>query len=315
MAILGIDVGKDFIDCELLADRDARKRVPNSIRGFEQLVAWLRNRRVDQVHACMEATGGFGDELAFFLHEHGHVVSVVNPLQISAFGESELSRTKTDKADAALIARFCKAMQPKPWDPPTPAERRLRQLVRRRRSLVEMRTQEANRLEAPGMENVRESITSLIAVLEQQIGAIEAEIRSTIDSDDGLRGKRDLIESITGIGEVTSSTLLAETPHIEKFESAKALSAFAGVSPQIRQSGRSLSSSRRTKIGKSAIRPSLYMAAMSALRHNSIIQAFAVRLRERGKAPMQIVVACMRKLLVLVYGVLKTGRRFDAHWA
>jgi transposase len=114
MTILGIDVGKDYIDCELLADKRASRKVPNSVRGFDQLVAWLRNRKVAKVHACMEATGGWSEELAFFLHEHGHVVSIVNPMQIRAFGQSELSRAKTDKADATLIARFCQAMHPMP---------------------------------------------------------------------------------------------------------------------------------------------------------------------------------------------------------
>ncbi len=105
MTILGIDVGKEFLDCELLSEKSATKKVQNSLRGFAQLAAWLRNRKVDQVHACMEATGGFSDELAYFLHEQGHVVSIVNPMQIRAFGQSELSRTKTDKADAGLSLR------------------------------------------------------------------------------------------------------------------------------------------------------------------------------------------------------------------
>jgi transposase len=315
MTILGIDVGKEYIDCELLDDKHARKRVHNTVRGFEQLISWLRNRKVRKVHACMEATGGWSEELASFLQEHGHVVSIVNPMQIRAFGQSELSRTKTDRADAALIARFCQAMQPGPWEPPTPAERRLRQLVRRRRSLIEMRTQELNRLEAPGTENVQKSIRKLIATLDEEIDELEAEIKAAIDEDDDLKGKRDLIESIDGIGPITSSTLLAETPHIEKFESAKALAAFAGVCPQLRQSGRSTLSSRTTKIGNRAIRKVLYMAALAALRSNPVIQAFAARLRERGKRPMEIVVAAMRKLLVLVFGVLKTRRPFDPQWA
>jgi transposase len=315
MTILGIDVGKEYIDCELLDDKGARKRVPNTVRGFEQVVSWLRNRKVRKVHACMEATGGWSEELAFFLQEHGHVVSIVNPMQIRAFGQSELSRTKTDRADAALIARFCQAMHPGPWEPPTPAERRLRQLVRRRRSLIEMRTQELNRLEAPGSENVQKSIRKLIGTLDEEIDELEAEIKATIDDDDDLKGKRDLIESIDGIGPITSSTLLAETPHIEKFETSKALAAFAGVCPQLRQSGRSASSSRTTKIGNRAIRKVLYMAALAALRSNSVIQAFAARLRERGKRPMEIIVAAMRKLLVLVFGVLKTRRPFDPQWA
>jgi transposase len=315
MDILGIDVGKEYIDCELLGEKRASKRVHNTVRGFEQLHSWLGNRKVRKVHACMEATGGWSEELAFYLQERGHVVSIVNPMQIHAFGQSELSRTKTDKADAALIARFCKAMQPSAWEAPTPAERRLRQLVRRRRALIEMRTQELNRLEAPGTENVEKSIRDMIAMLNNQVAELEADIKKTIDNDDDLKGKRDLIESIDGIGPTTSATLLAETPHIEKFESAKALTAFAGVCPQIQQSGRSISKSRTTKIGNRAIRKVLYMAALAALRSNAVIKAFADRLRERGKRKMEIVVATMRKLLVLVFGVLKTRRPFDPNWA
>ena len=315
MDILGIDVGKEYIDCEFLGDKRATKRVHNTIRGFEQLISWLRNRKVRKVHACMEATGGWSEELAFYLQERGHDVSIVNPMQIRAFGQSELSRTKTDKADAGLIARFCQAMHPTVWEPPTPAERRLRQLVRRRRSLIEMRTQELNRLEAPGTESVEKSIRKLIATLDAEIAELDSEIKKTINDDDDLKGKRDLIESIDGIGPTTSATILAETPHIEKFESAKALTAYAGVCPQLRQSGKSVSSSRTTTIGNREIRKVLYMAALAALRSNAVIKAFADRLRERGKRKMEIVVAAMRKLLVLVFGVLKTRRPFDPNWA
>lgn len=315
MDILGIDVGKEYIDCALLGEKRATKRVHNTIHGFDQLIAWLRNRKAKKVHACMEATGGWSEELAYFLQERGHVVSIVNPMQIRAFGQSELSRTKTDKADAALIARFCQAISPAVWEAPTPSERRLRQLVRRRRALIEMRTQELNRLEAPGTESVEKSIRDLIAMLDDQIAEIEEAIKKTIDDDDDLKGKRDLIESINGIGPTTSATLLAETPHIAKFESSKALAAYAGVCPELKQSGRSVSSSRTTKIGNREIRKVLYMAALAALRSNPVIKAFADRLRERGKRKMEIVVATMRKLLVLVFGVLKTGRPFDPNWA
>lgn len=315
MTVLGIDVGKDYLDCELLGDKKATRKVPNSMRGFEQIVSWLRNRKVENVHVCMEATGGFSDELAFYLHEHGHVVSIVNPMQIRAFGQSELARAKTDKADAGLIARFCQAMHPAPWEPPSPAERRLRQLVRRRRSLVEMRTQEENRLESPGMQTVRESIVGMLGTLDEQITEIEEQIKATIADDDDLKGKRDLIQSITGIGPTTSATILGETPHIERFQSSKALAAFAGLCPQIRQSGKSSFRSGTTPIGNRAIRRVLYMAALSALRTNPVIRAFGSRLRERGKRPKEVIVAAMRKLLVLVYGVLKTGRPFDPNWA
>jgi transposase len=262
----------------------------------------------------MEATGGYGEELASHLLDHGHVVSIVNPMQIRAFGQSELSRTKTDKADAHLIARFCQKMTPPAWDAPSEGERRLRQLVRRRRALVEMRAQERTRSKGPGTENVRDSLLESISFLDEQIERLDQRIQDTINHDDDLRGKRNLIESIAGIGPTTSSTLLAETPHIKTFASHKALAAFAGVCPQERRSGTSVSSSRVTRIGNREIRRVLYMAALSALRCNPVIQAFADRLRTSGKRPMEINVAVMRKLVVLVYGVLKNGQPFDPQW-
>lgn len=315
MTVLGIDVGKNEFVCELLgSDQRASKKFNNTARGFEQLAAWLRNRGARKVHACLEATGGWSEDIAAYLQDRGHVVSIVNPLQIKAFGQSELSRTKTDKADAALIARFCLAMKPAPWEPPTPHEQRLRQLVRRRRALVETRTQEHNRLGAPGMESVQTSIAASIAFLDTEIASLDKQIKDTIEGDDDLRGKRNLIESIDGVGPGTSSTLLAETPHINAFPTAKALAAFAGVCPQERRSGTSVSSSHVTRIGNRDIRRVLYMAALAAMRCNPLIQTFAQRLRERGKRPMQIIVAVMHKLVILIFGVLKTRQPFDPAW-
>ncbi len=124
--VLGIDVGKADFHCALLVDERCRSNsFPNSAAGFERLLGWLGHRKVERVHACLEATGGWSDELAAFLFGHGHAVSVVNPSTIKSFGQSELSRTKTDKADAALIARYCSAMKPRLWSPPSPSQRRL----------------------------------------------------------------------------------------------------------------------------------------------------------------------------------------------
>ncbi len=125
-AVLGIDIGKADFHCSLLDEgRSSANSFANTEPGFERLAAWLRNRKVAKVHACLESTGGWSEELAAFLHEHGHAVSVVNPAAIKAFGQSELSRTETDKADAALIARYCTAMNPRLWEPPSPSQRRL----------------------------------------------------------------------------------------------------------------------------------------------------------------------------------------------
>ena len=310
--VVGIDVGKHDVHCALLQDGTTRSNsFPNSTRGFERLLKWLSNRKVSKAHACLEATGGYGEELAEYLHAHGHIVSVVNPAAIRAFGQSELSRTKTDKADAALIARFCEAHQPAAWAPPSPAERRLQRLVRRRTSLHEMLTQESNRLGAPGVEDVRKSIRQHIAFLERQIERLDREIRSLIDDDPTLRQRRDLLQSIPGIGPGASSTLLGELPNITRFTSAKALAAYAGLCPRLRYSGTSVRSSSLARTGNAQVRRILYWPAIVALQRNPALTAWADQLKARGKRPKQIIAACMRRLLVLAYGVLKSERPFD----
>lgn len=312
LAVLGVDVGKTDFHCALIMGDVVRSHpFPNSPAGFAQLNRWLSNRKVERVHACLESTGGWSEELAADLHEHGHVVSIVNPLAVKAFGGSELSRTKTDKADAALIARFCAAMQPSPWKPPSPLHRRLQQLARRRLALDEMRTQEKNRLQGPGVNDVRESIEETLAFLDRQIDEIDAQIRALIDDDPTLRGKRDLLTSIPGVGERLAVTILGELPNLNEFRSAKALSAFAGLCPREYRSGTSVSTSWLSKTGNNHIRRILYMPAITAMRFNPILKAFADRLRAAGKRGKQIIAAVMRRLLVLAYGVLKSGQPFN----
>jgi len=121
VSVLGIDIAKQKFDVALLVDgKTKHKTCKNSVEGFETLMIWLEKQGVQKVHACLEATGNYGEELAIYLHETGHMVSIVNPVRIKGFGQSELIRTKTDKIDAALIARFCLAMKPSPWSPPSP---------------------------------------------------------------------------------------------------------------------------------------------------------------------------------------------------
>lgn len=313
MTILGVDIGKSEFHCALLSEDERlhRNSFPNSFAGFERLSTWLKNRKVERVHACVEASGGFNDELAYYLVEAKHVVSVVNASSIKAFGESRLSRTKTDRADAELIARFCRAMQPEAWRPPTPSQRRLQQLVRRRVSLVEMLTQEENRLEAPGGENVRDSIERTIKFLKLQIKQIEDEIDSHTKGDPALRDQRALLESIPGIGPRVSTTLLGEIPNLSEFKSRKAVAAYAGLCPRERRSGTSVSTSCLSRLGNRAIRRVLYMPAIVSERHNPAFGRWAAQLRLHGKRGKKVIAALMRRLLVLAYGVLKSGKPFD----
>jgi transposase len=316
---LGLDVSKlKFNACLRPAGDKLRHKVfPNTEAGFAQLSAWLEAQGVEQAHACLEATGAYGDSLAAYLHARGHTVSVINPAAIKAYARSRLSRTKTDRVDAALIAGFCSERRPPAWRPPAPELRELQALVRRLDSLVEMRTMEENRLSSGvTVEAVRESVEELIAHLAEQIKRTEALIRDHIDRHPGLKQQRELLDSIPGVGEATAAVLLAEVPDIKKYRSARQVAAFAGLVPRERQSGSSVRGRvRLSKIGNARLRKALYFPAVTALRCSPFFQQWAEGLRQRGKSKMAVIGAAMRKLVHLAYGVLKTGRPFDPEWA
>ena len=314
---LGIDVAKGKFDVAFLR-RDERFRhrtFPNNSTGFADLLKWLERRESGELHACLEATGTYGLALASYLYQAGVPVSVVNPACVKAFAESELRRTKTDRVDAALIARFCRAMNPTRWEPPAPEVAQLQALMRRLESLQQLRTQECNRLAVPGLpEAVRSSLARVLEALEEEIKLIERQISGHINQDPILREKRDLLTSIPGIGEATANTLLSEMASMS-FASARQLAAHAGLVPQERQSGSSVKGrARLSKRGNARLRKSLYWPAVVAMRANPLLRAFAERLRAAGKPTMVIIGALMRKLLHLAFGVLKSGRPFDPNY-
>jgi transposase len=311
--VLGIDIAKAKFDVALQASdgRVRRKSCANTVAGFRELDAWLRRHGVARVHACLEATGTYGDALATWLFDAGHHVSVVNPMMIHAFAASQLTRTKTDRTDAALIARFCATQQPSLWTP-TPREiRELQALVRRLEALHEMRIQETNRLASGAATTaVERSIATVIETLTHEIEAVQQQIRDHFTQHPGLRTQRDLLTSIPGIGDATAAVLLAEL--FDKcFSSARQAAAFAGVVPRIVESGTLRRPGRLSKIGPGRLRKALYFPALAALRFNPTLQSLRVRLRAKGKVPMVIIGAAMRKLIHIAYGVLKSQRAYD----
>jgi transposase len=311
-AALGIDVAKLKCDVVLLHDGKARHKVcPNTAAGFAELGTWLRRAGVDRIHACLEATGTYGEALALWLYEQGHVVSVVNPAAIRAYAESRLTRAKTDKVDAELIARFCATEAPPVWTPLPQPIRELQAMVRRLEALQDMERQERNRLEAGAVvPTVRRSITAVLKRLDHELVVVRRAIREHFDQHPTLRGQRDLLTSIPGIGDTTATLLLAELD-MKRYHSARQLAAFTGLTPRITQSGTSVRRrGHMCKLGPGRIRRALYFPALSALRHNPIIQLLDVRLTAARKPRMVIVGAAMRKLLHLVYGVLKTQQPF-----
>ena len=312
-ASLGIDIAKaKFAIALLTADGKVRhKTCANTPTGFADLAAWLRRQHITIVHACLEATGTYGEALATWLHDAGHVVSVVNPAIIHAYARTQLARSKTDRIDAELIARFTATQGPPVWTPPVPEIRQLQALVRRLDALQGMRTQELNRLAAGvTVADVRASIEAVVANLDAQIAHVQQLIRDHLDRHPDLRAQRELLTTIPGIGEATAAVLIAEL-FDKRYASARQAAAFAGLVPRIVESGTLRGRSRLSKIGPGRLRKALYMPAVAALRWNPTIRAVRARLHAAGKPPMVIIGAAMRKLIHLAYGVLKSGRAYE----
>jgi transposase len=316
---LGIDISKLKFNVCLINTSGKRKHkvFPNTLTGFEQLREWLSTQGIERVHACLEATGTYSEALALFLHEAGQRVSLVNPAATKAFAQSRLSRTKTDRADAELIARLTAAQQPPAWSPPAREVRELQALVRRLESLIEMRVMEENRLSSGiTVDSVRRSVEELLNHLNEQIKRTEELIRSHINNHPGLKRQSELLDSIPGIAEATAALLLSEITDIKQYKSARQVAAYAGLVPRERQSGTSVRGrTRLSKIGNARLRRALYFPAITALRCSPFFQAWAEGLRERGKCKMSVICAAMRKLVHLAYGVLKSGKPFDPEWA
>lgn len=315
LPVLGIDVSKDSLEVVLLlsADRHRHKTIRNAPAGFRALSTWLSKSGAERVHACLEATGPYAEAAALFLHEGGHVVSLVNPRRIKGYAESQLQRSKTDRADAQLIARFCQRERPEPWRPPAPEERQLRELVRHRDALVRERDQNRNRLDTAEHEAVRHSIEAVLDMLEAQLSEIGSRIEAHLEAHPALRQQRDLLITIPGVGKLTAAVLMAEVGDFSRFGSARQLAAYAGLVPSHRQSGTSVRGrARLSKVGNARLRRALFMPAMVALRWNAAIKALGEWLSQRGKKRKQVVAAAMRKLLHIAYGVLKSSGPFNA---
>lgn len=313
--VLGIDVAKQRIEVALLVDAKLRNRsFKNTPDGFESLALWLRKWGVERVAACLEATGNYGEDVALYLHEAGHMVSVVNPARIKGFAQSELIRTKTDKIDAGVIARFCLAMNPELWIPPSLEVRALRALSRRVDSLIGMLTQEKNRL-GSAHESILPLIKGHMDYLDAEIEKVRDEIADLIDADPALRHKKELLASIPGIGKATIPVILAEMDKFERFKHVRELVAFIGLAPRETLSGSSIKGKPRLcKTGNARLRKALYMPALVSIKYNPLMIAFYDRLKEKGKNGKVIVCAVMRKLVHLIFGILKSGKKYDPNY-
>lgn len=316
MRVLGIDISKRKFDVALLWQGKVKSKVfENTAAGHEALLAWMLEQGCgEDTHACMEATSSYMEALAEALHGAGYRVSVVNPLQVKAFGQSQLRRQKTDRADAQLIARFCEQHKPLVWTPVGAEVKELQRVLARLEAVQDMRVQELNRQhEASG--DALASVQRMLRVLDEELATLEKRIRDHIDQNPSLRDQQDLLKSIPGVGDRVSTYCLAWL-QTERFDDVRQAVAFVGLSPSHRQSGDSVrGKTRLSKIGHARLRKVLYLPAMSAVRCNPAASALSTRLKAAGKPGKAILCAVMRKLIHWMFGVLKSGQPFNLNLA
>jgi len=301
-AVVGIDVGKAKLDVAVNGEKPV-KEWANDETGRAALREWVASQAPELV--VVEASGGYEAAIVSELVEQGQAVAVVNPTRVRAFAKAEGLLAKTDKIDARLIARFGATMKPKAQARREQSQLELNEWVVRRRQLVLMLTAEKNRLETT-TPATQERINSHITWLQTEIEDLETQINQAIATDPLWIEKAKQIDSVPGIGPVTTATLLADLPELGQLNRQE-IAALVGVAPFNHDSGKHRGK-RRIFGGRTSVRSVLYMATLSATRHNPVIKKFYQHLLAQGKVKKVALTACMRKLLVIVNTMVKSGQ-------
>ena len=304
--VIGIDVGKEQLDVALNGVKKV-KEWDNDQAGQRALSDWIIEQKPDWV--VVEASGGYEAAMVSELIEREVAVAVVNPTRVRAFAKADGLLAKTDQIDARLIARFGATMKPATQARKSQAQLTLNQWVTRRRQLVEMRTGEKNRLQtAP--EGIKADIVRHIEWLSAEIEQLEQQINQAIRNNPEWREIARLVQTVPGVGEVVAATLVADLPELGQLNRGQ-IAALVGVAPFNHESGKGRKK-RRIFGGRASIRCVLYMATLSAIIHNPVIKAFYHRLLAKGKLKKVALTACMRKLLVILNSMVKSGQDWQA---
>lgn len=298
---VGIDVSKRWLEVQVHGEAESRK-YGNDPDGIRSLVEQMK--ALQPVLIVFEATGGYERRAVKALSEAGLAVAVVNPTRVRRFAEALGILAKTDKIDAKVIAHFASVVRPAPNGRPSDLEEQLAACVERRRQLLVELTAEKNRL-STSPACVREDIEEHLAWLEEHIDSLEAEIQTCIMQKPEWQARAEIIDSVPGVGPVTATTLIAELPELGQLNRQK-IAALAGLAPFNKDSGPK-KGKRRIFGGRSGIRRPLFMAALSATKCNPVIRAFYASLLKRGKEKKVALIACMRKLLVIINAMVRKG--------
>lgn len=297
---IGIDVSKKHLDVSIRPGNDFF-RVGNDDLGIADLIQRLVDLTPQLI--LLEASGGFETLAAASLRQADLPAQIINPRQVREFARSTGKLAKTDKIDASVLAHFAQLLQPplRPW--PEAQQQELSALMTRRRQLVEMVVMEKNRLGTAWAPKVRKSLQVHLHSLQEQLKELEQDLNDFIRRSPVYVEKDQLLQSVPGVGSLTSQSLMAWLPELGTLN-RKQIAALVGVAPFNRDSGQ-MRGRRAVWGGRKQLRPSLYMATISACRFNPVIQAFYQRLLQAGKRKKVAITACMRKLLTILSAVLK----------
>lgn len=298
---VGIDVSKDRLDVHRLPQAEAQS-FAHERADLRALVAWLQ--QAPPALIVLEATGGLERDVVAELAAARLNVVVVNPRQVRQFAGAIGKLAKTDQIDAAVLARFAQDVRPVVRALPSEIERELAEIVARRRQLIEQRTAESNRLQQAASIKVQRNIEHSLKFLDKQIKQLEDQLDKHIEQNAAWKEKDELLRSVPGVGPATSRTLLADLPELGQC-SRREIAGLVGVAPLNRDSGK-FRGQRTTWGGRAAVRSTLYMATLSAIRYYPPLKTVYTRLKDQGKKSKVAIVACMRKLVILLNSILKT---------
>lgn len=305
---VGIDVSKDQLDIAIRPG-EVRFRESNNDSGIQALIARLLSLKPQLI--LLEATGGYEILAAASLRQAGLPAHIINPRQVRDFARSSGRLAKTDKIDAAVLAHFAEALKPslRPW--PDEQQQELAALMSRRRQLVEMLVMEKNRLAMTFSPRVRRSLQTNLQSLKEQLQELEQDLDDFIRQSPLWLEKDQLLQSVPGVGPLTSQSLLAWVPELGTLNRKK-IAALVGLAPFNRDSGQ-MRGKRTIWGGRARVRPPLYMATLAACRVNPAIRAFYLRLLAVGKSKKLALTACMRKLLTILNAILKQQQPWCPH--
>jgi transposase len=298
---VGLDVAKASLQLDLAGQPHT---LSNDATGQAKLLKLLRDH--PNAHVVCEATGGYEQPVVRVLHAAGIPVSIIEAGRVRHFAKAKGLRAKTDPIDAVVLSEYGRTFNPAATPAPTAAQARLAEVSTRRSQLIATRIAETNRADHYTDKLLRKQSRQLLGVLGKQIAACDAALAELIAGEQTLKAQAGRLDAIPGVGGITAATVLAELPELGTITD-QAAAALVGVAPYNRDSG-DHTGARHIAGGRKEVRCAIYMAALSAVKHDAILKAFYTRLREAGKKPKVALVAAMRKLVVLMNRLLKNPK-------